>query len=156
MLSDIIDHKEMKQSTNIKLANYFENKNIAYQPFNYAGIDGNAEIVGWQIVMFRRAATDNISAISMDEIDTFPIKDTCAEIFKDLDLPLSAGMKIDALTQLLGLYSYQDNILEDTTRYYFEIYNNLIVCGIHDKKGLNHIEIIYDQELKNSRIKSCL
>jgi len=24
MLSDIIDHKEMKQSTNIKLANYFE------------------------------------------------------------------------------------------------------------------------------------
>ena len=59
MLSDIIDHKEMKQSTNIKLANYFENKNIAYQPFNYAGIDGNAEIVGWQIVMFRRAATDN-------------------------------------------------------------------------------------------------
>ena len=156
MLSDIIDHKEMKQSTNIKLANYFENKNIAYQPFNYAGIDGNAEIVGWQIVMFRRAATDNISAISMDEIDTFPIKDTCAEIFKDLDLPLSAGMKIDTLTQLLGLYSYQDNILEDTTRYYFEIHNNLIVCGIHNKKGLNHIEIINDQELKNSRIKSCL
>ncbi len=147
----------MKQSTNIKLANYVENKNILYQPFNYADINGYAEIVGWQIVVFRKTVNDNmISAISMDEIDTFPIKDTCAEIFKDLDLPLSAGMKIDALTQLLGLYSYQDNILEDTTRYYFEIYNNLIVCGIHDKKGLNHIEIIYDQELKNSRIKSCL
>lgn len=92
----------------------------------------------------------------MDEIDTFAIKDICEEIFKDLDLPLSAGMKIDALTQLLGLYSYQDNILEDTTRYYFEIHNNLIVCGIHDKKGLSYIEIIYDQELKNNRIKSYL
>lgn len=146
----------MKQSTNIKLANYVENKNIIYQPFNYADINGNAEIVGWQIVVFRRATNDNISAISMDEIDTFAIKDICEEIFKDLDLSLSAGMKIDALTQLLGLYSYQDNILEDTTRYYFEIHNNLIVCGIHDKKGLSYIEIIYDQELKNNRIKSYL
>ena len=147
----------MNQLINIKLERYIGSNNIVYTPFDYAGIKGNAEIIGWQIVVFRRTVNYNmISAISMDEIDTFPIKDTCAEIFKDLDLPLSAGMKIDALTQLLGLYSYQDNILEDTTRYYFEIHNNLIVCGIHNKKGLNHIEIIYDQELKNSRIKSCL
>ena len=146
----------MKQPTNIKLANYVENKNIFYQPFNYADINGNAEIVGWQIVVFRRAANDNISAISMDEIDTFAIKDICGKILKELDLPLSVGRKIDAMIQLFGLYSYQDNILEDTTRYYFETQNNLIVCGVHDKKGLNYIEIIYDQELKNNRIKSCL
>lgn len=146
----------MKQSTNIKLANYVENKNILYQPFNYAVINGNAEMVGWQIVVFRRVATDNISAISMDEIDTVAIRDICAEIFKDLDFPLSAGMKIDALTQLLGLYSYQDYILEDTIRYYFETHNALIVCGIHDKKGLSSIEIIYDEELKNNRIKAVL
>lgn len=150
---NIIDNKEMKQSTNIKLANYVENKNILYQPFNYADINGYAEIVGWQIVVFRRTVNDNmISAISMDEIDTPIISGICSKIFKDLDLSVSVGMKIDALTQLFGVYSYKDDTLADTIRYYFETQNALIVCGVHDKKGLNYIEIIYDQELKNNRI----
>ena len=92
----------------------------------------------------------------MDEIDTPVITGICSKIFKDLDLSVSVGMKIDALTQLFGVYSYKDDTLEDTIRYYFETQNALIVCGIHNTIGLRNIEIIYDNELKTNRIKSCL
>lgn len=147
----------MNQPTNIKLERYTGRNNIVYAPFDYAGIKGNAEIIGWQIVVFRRAVNDNmISAISMDEIDTPVITGICSKIFKDLDLSVSVGMKIDALTQLFGVYSYKDDTLEDTIRYYFETQNALIVCGIHNTIGLRNIEIIYDNELKTNRIKSCL
>lgn len=146
----------MKRLKNIKLENYIGNENIVSKSFDYAGIIGNAEIIGWQIIVFRRTVNGNISALSMDEIDTPIIKDVCAEIFKDLGLPLSAGMKINVLSSLFGAYSYQDNLLDDITRYYFEIHNHLIICGIHNKNGLSNIEIIYDEELVNNRIKCCL
>lgn len=146
----------MKRLKNIKLENYIGNDNIVSKSFDYSGITGNAEIMGWQIVVFRRTVNGNISALSMDEIDSPIIKDVCAGIFKDLGLPLSAGMKINVLSSLLGSYSYQDNILEDITRYYFEVQDYLIICGIHNKNGLNNIEIIYDEELVNNRIKWCL
>lgn len=147
----------MNQLINIKLERYIGSNNIVYTPFDYAGIKGNAEIIGWQIVVFRRTVNDNmISAISMDEIDTPVILGICSKIFKDLDLSVSVGMKIDALTQLIGVYSYKDDTLADTIRYYFETQNALIVCGIHNAIGLRNIEIIYDNELKTNRIKSCL
>ena len=147
----------MKQHINIKLERYIGSSNIVSKPFDYAGIIGNAEIIGWQIVVFRRAFNDDmISAISMDEIDTPIIASICSKIFKDLDLSISAGMKIDALTHLFGIHLYKDDILEDTIRYYFETQNALIVCGIHSKNGLRNIEIIFDSELKINRIKSCL
>lgn len=144
----------MKLDTNIKLESYV-GSSIIPREFDYAGFPGWAEIIGWQIIVFRR--DDNtISAISLEEMNSPIIKDICTAILKDLDLPLSVGMKIDALIQALGMYIYQDDILENEIRYYFRIQNNLIVCGIHNTEGLKDMEIICDSEIINSRIEHFL
>lgn len=139
------ESENMKLDTNIRLESYVENSVIP-RDFNYAGVIGCAEIIGWQIIVFRRNK-GAISAISMEKMNTPIINDICTAILKDLDLPLSVGMKIDALIQVLGMYIYQDYILTNEIRYYFRIQNTLIVCGIHNTEGLKDVEIIYDTEL---------
>lgn len=144
----------MKLATNIKLESYV-GSNIIPREFDYAGFSGWAEIIGWQIIVFKRNE-NTISVISLEEMDTPIIRDICTAILKDLDMPLSIGMKIDAVTQILGKYIYQDYILENEVRYYFRLQSYLIVCGIHNTKGLTGMEIIYDSEIINSIMEDFL
>ena len=153
-LQPIIESENMKLATNIKLSSYV-GSNIIPREFDYAGFSGWAEIIGWQIIVFRRH-DNTISVISLEEMNTPIIKDICTAILKDLNLPLSVGMKTDALIQTLGMYIYQDDILVNEIRYYFRIQNYLIVCGMHNTVGLKDIEIIYDSEIINSCIENFL
>lgn len=149
--------KRIKKIPSIKLSSYTNDKNIVYQPFVYAKVDGIAELIGWQIILFRRSGLVNgISVISIEDMDIPVIKDICAQILKDLDLPFSVGMNIDSVQQLLGLYSYTDNMLEDIVQYCFVMPHELICCGLHAKKGLCEVEIVYDEEIKIKRIESYL
>lgn len=126
-----------------------------YRPFVYAEVNGIAESIGWQIILFRRPGIVNgTSTISIEDMSAPVIKDIWPRILKDLDLSLSAGININSVQQSLGLYSHIDNILEDLVRYYFIMSCELICCGLHTEKGLCQIEIIYDEEIRIKRIEN--
>lgn len=98
-------------------------------------LNGIAELIGWQIILFLRPGLVNgISVISIEEMGAPVVKDICGQRPKDLDLPLSIGMNINSMQQLLGLYSYIDNLLEDIVSYSFLTPCELICCGLHTKK----------------------
>ena len=139
----------MNKVKDIKLSDYIKG-NTTIQRFEYAEVDGWAELIGWQLIVFRRENNGTISAISIEYMTEPVFKDISNRILSDIGLPFKAGMSIASIISYLGSSFKTDLIFENHARFYFDKSDYPIVCSVHDENGLTGIEIIFDEEVKRN------
>ena len=143
----------MNKTKDIRLSDYIEG-NTRIKSFEYAEVDGWAELIGWQLIVFRKEENGPISVISLEDMTEPVFKDISNRILSDIGLPFKAGMSIASIISYLGQSFKTDLIIENHARFYFDKSDYLIVCSVHDEKGLSGIEIIFDEEVKRNRLES--
>ena len=142
----------MNKAKDIKLSGYIRG-NTTIQRFEYAEVEGWAELIGWQLIVFRKEENGPISVISLEDMTEPVFKDISNRILSDIGLPFKAGMSIASIISYLGQSFETDFIFENHKSYYFDKSDYLIVCSVHDEKGLSGIEIIFDEEVKRNRLE---
>ena len=120
---------------------------VTEQEFEYSGVEGVAELLGWQIVFFRRKDDLlNTAAIWFFEILDNEIKNTANIILKRLGIDLVFGKEIE-IEDNLGKADFVDDILEETIRYGYVLSSSqYISIGLTNGK-LSHLEIVNDENI---------
>lgn len=136
------------------LSNIISNKNIIknYYDFEYAGIKGYAEAIGYKIIFFRRNLFSILDAVRFFEIVNSEEIIFCNAILENMNFPLKFGTNCSKIDKILGKAIKKESYLSNCDRYYYKLLNNdLIVLDIAIKnKKLIGLEMIYNQEIITS------
>lgn len=132
---------------NLRLKEIMKEYDVTEQELEYSGVEGVAELLGWQIVFFRRKDDLlNTAAIWFFEILDNEIKNTANIILKRLGIDLVFGKEIE-IEDNLGKADFVDDILEDTIRYGYVLSSSqYISIGLTNGK-LSHLEIVNDETI---------
>lgn len=132
---------------NLRLKEIMKEYDVTEQEFEYSGVEGVAELLGWQIVFFRRKDDLlNTAAIWFFEILDNEIKNTANIILKRLGIDLVFGKEIE-IEDNLGKADFVDDILEETIRYGYVLSSSqYISIGLTNGK-LSHLEIVNDENI---------
>ena len=91
--------------------------------FEYAGICGYSELIGWKIIFFRRKKTNLfLSAICFSDIYSKEEIEFCNYIFEKLDFKIKFGCDIEEIIELFGKESYISHISYDYDDIYRYVY----------------------------------
>lgn len=135
----------------LKLKDIVKNYEIVEQEFEYAGISGIAELLGWQIMFFRKKNLSNTIALSFNEIEIVELINIANFILKTIELDIRFGDNIEKIKNIYGTANFIDNVYEDMIRYNYIIASDLFIAfGIKNDK-LSYLEIITDEELIERR-----
>lgn len=133
------------------LSNIISNKNIItnYYDFEYAGIKGYAEAIGYKIIFFRRNLFSVLDAVRFFEIVNSEEIVFCNAILENMNFPIKFGDKCSEIYKIFGRAIHKENYLSNCDRYYYKLSSNdLIVLDIAIKnKKLIGLEVIYNQEI---------
>lgn len=142
---------------NLYLNNYISREYVNnILEFNYAGISGIAESIGWQILLFRLKESSLIQAITFDEIfENNILLDIANKILKDLEFPIRIWDDLIKIKNVFGKETSQDNIFYEThqvtvIRYHYLISKNYFLTFSISKNKLIGLEIIYNNEIINN------
>lgn len=110
------------------LLSYYE---ITEQPFEYAGVKGRAELLGRQIIVFRKNdALSEIAALSLIDITTPELIKAANSILAYIDVRVKFGDTADAITEAYGVFDFEDNLHEDEISAFRIIDSKLMIFGI--------------------------
>ena len=119
--------------------------------FEYAGIEGYAEFIGWKLVFFRQ----NKNSCFYDAVSFFDIEDKevdlCNTILKKFNFPINFNSEPDDIFRIFGKNYSTDDIIEDCTRYNYKLKENLFLSFGVSKKKITSIEMIFDSKIVNNR-----
>ena len=133
---------------NISLTEFVDPKFICSQSFEYAGITGSVDLIGWNILFFTSDNKTSTSAVSLDEITVGgELADVSNQILSALQIELHIGSKFDQVKQLYGKELKKDELYEDSIRYYYLNANVMLCFSIHQENGLIGFEMIDDPEI---------
>lgn len=134
------------KNRNVKLKDILTNFNIKEQEFEYAGIKGVAELLGWQIIFFFKPNDlDNTAVMCFNEIDTTELINTANSILKFIDMDIRFGDYIDTINGVYGNADFIDSLYEDIIRYNYIISSNLFIAFGLKGKMLSCLEIVTDE-----------
>lgn len=136
------------------LSNIISNKNIItnHYDFEYAGIKGYAEAIGYKIIFFRRNLFSMLEVIRFFEIINPEEIIFCNAILEKINFPLKFGTNCSKIDKIFGKAIKKESYLIDCDSYSYKLSNNnLIVLDIAIKnKKLIGLEMIYNQEIITS------
>lgn len=132
----------------LKLKNIVKNYEIMEQEFEYAGTNGIAEILGCQIISFRKKDDlANTAAISFNEINNIELTNIANSILEFIDVDVRFNDNIEVINNIYGMADFTDNLYEDMIRYNYIISPNLLmVFGIKNNE-LSCLEIVTDENM---------
>lgn len=132
----------------LKLRDIVKNYNIKEQKFEYAGINGIAELLGWQIIFFHPENNlDNTVVFSFNEIDNMEMINIANQILKFMDMNVRFGDNMEKISHLYGVADFIDSLYEDITRYNYIVSQELFMAfGLKDSI-LSYLEIIIDKNI---------
>lgn len=122
------------------------------EDFDYAGIKGKADVVGYHIILFYR---DGLEALSLDCIDVgLRVKTISNQILYHLECDLEIGQTylLKSLSDKFNQHIYKNSLLEHNMQYYYLHDNFLYVLGLSDSNVLEYVEIIGNKEIIQSRL----
>lgn len=132
----------------IKLRDVVKNYEIREQEFEYAGTNGIAELLGWQIIFFRKMDDlVNTVAIFLNEIDNNELINIANSILKFIDMNIKFGDSVDVIKQIYGSADFTDSLYGEIIRYNYIISADLFIAfGLKDNI-LSCLEIITDENM---------
>lgn len=132
----------------LKLRDVVKNYEITEQEFEYAGTNGIAELLGWQIVSFRKKNDPfNTVALSFNEIDNIELINIANSILAFIDLDVRFGDNIEIINRLYGVADFTDNLYDNLIRYNYIISPQaLVVFGLKNNE-LSSLELVVDENM---------
>ena len=92
---------------NLKLKNILKNYEIEEREFEYAGTNGIAELLGWQIIFFRKNENLNDTiAIAFDEITSTELINISNSILNIMKMDIRFGDNLDIIKHFYGNSGY--------------------------------------------------
>ena len=140
---------------NLKLKNILKNYEIEEREFEYAGTNGIAELLGWQIVFFRKNENLNDTiAIAFNEITSTELINISNSILNIMKIDIRFGDNLDIINHFYGNADFIDSIYEDTLRYNYIISPDLYIVFDLTNNTLSGLEIITDENLINEIVNA--
>ncbi len=140
---------------NLKLKNIVKNYEIEEHEFEYAETNGIAELLGWQIVFFRKNENLNDTiAIAFDEITSTELINISNSILNIMKIDIRFGDNLDIINHFYGNADFIDSIYEDTLRYNYIISPDLYIVFGLTNNTLSGLEIITDENLINEIVNA--
>ena len=140
---------------NLKLKNIVKNYEIEEHEFEYAGTNGIAELLGWQIVFFRKNENLNDTiAIAFNEITSTKLINISNSILNIMKIDIRFGDNLDIINHFYGNADFIDSIYEDTLRYNYIISPDLYIVFDLTNNTLSGLEIITDENLINEIVNA--
>ena len=140
---------------NLKLKNIVKNYEIEEHEFEYAGTNGIAELLGWQIVFFRKNENLNDTiAIAFNEITSTELINISNSILNIMQMDIRFGDNLDIINHFYGNADFIDSIYEDTLRYNYIISPDLYIVFDLTNNTLSGLEIITDENLINEIVNA--
>ncbi|MCI8753190.1 MAG: hypothetical protein HFH66_17975 [Lachnospiraceae bacterium] len=140
---------------NLKLKNIVKNYEIEEHEFEYAGTNGIAELLGWQIVFFRKNENLNDTiAIAFNEITNTELINISNSILNIMKMDIRFGDNLDIINHFYGNADFIDSIYEDTLRYNYIISPDLYIVFDLTNNTLSGLEIITDENLINEIVNA--
>jgi hypothetical protein len=138
---------------NIRLCDYVND--VQSKEFEYSGVNGSTEFLGWYIIVFSEYKSNLVSAVSFDDIlSDIRIIKIANDILKRIDFPILFGDDFSLIKKLFGNPISLDTVLTNITRYhYFSKEDSLYMCfGIENKnKTLCSLELITNSKIIKNR-----
>lgn len=122
------------------------------EDFNYAGIPGTAELIGWKIMLFRAHGGESLSAVSMSEIETAEERRLCNRILQVLGFPVGMGADVQAFCRAFGTDYTTEDILTGSTRYCWRPDADSLIAGEFADGTAVWLEIVCSREIADSMI----
>ncbi|BAV05625.1 hypothetical protein SAMN05421788_108229 [Filimonas lacunae] len=121
--------------------------------FDYAGIPGVAEVIGYHIIFFTVKGKDGLSAISMEELEGNALFTEIAnKILAAIHCDVAIGEKREHVKKLWGEPDFKDDVFTGIERCYYLKKGVLLVAGFNRyQKGVS-LECVMDEELIKNRI----
>lgn len=140
---------------NLKLKNIVKNYEIEEHEFEYAGTNGIAELLGWQIIFFRKNENLNDTiAIAFNEITNTELINISNSILNIMKMDIRFGDNLDIINHFYGNADFIDSIYEDTLRYNYIISPDLYIVFDLTNNTLSGLEIITDENLINEIVNA--
>ena len=115
--------------------------------FEYAGVEGSAELIGWKIVFFRKNGSSAVHAISLSDIETEDEITLCNFILRKIGFPLDFHSELRDIYSELGTALSKEKVLADCDTYCFQPSQSCrILIDISDET-IKGIQIICDPEI---------
>ena len=140
---------------NLKLKNIVKNYEIEEHEFEYAGTNGIAELLGWQIIFFRKNENLNDTiAIAFNEITSTELINISNSILNIMKMDIRFGDNLDIINHFYGNADFINSIYEDTLRYNYIISPDLYIVFDLTNNTLSGLEIITDENLINEIVNA--
>lgn len=134
----------------LKLREIVSTYEIMEQEFEYAGINGIAELLGWQIIFFRKKEDPiNTVAILFNEIVDIEIINIANSILEFIDVDIRFGDNIQQINNVYGIADFTDYIYDDMIRCNYIISPELLMVFGFEKNKLSYLEIAVDEIMIN-------
>lgn len=132
----------------IKLKDVVKDYEVKEQEFEYAGINGIAELLGWQIIFFHKMDDlVNTVAVLFNEINNNELIRIANSILKFIDMNIRFGDSVDVIKQIYGIADFTDSLYGEIIRYNYIISSDLFIAfGLKDNILLS-LEIITDENM---------
>lgn len=153
----ISEKNEIKfDSVNLSEQDFIDKGHVHEQDFQYGSVSGIAEMIGFQIIIFRKIKSDKNSYLSIDwgENENPIILEIAQKLLLGLGSKLLLKDKLIDVEKLYGKANYIDNLYEGSITYhYFNKKKDLLYAfGIDNSLGITRIELIHDAEIVKERI----
>ncbi len=122
-------------------------RDIVTQNLSYADIDGIADLIGYNITIFRRKTVSVVAAISIMDIDNSYLLNISDIVLKSINFPIGIGDSFSDMINAFG-YNYKvDDVLIDTFRYMYTVIGKYWLSVSISNDKVVGIEIIFDDEM---------
>ena len=128
------------------------NIHVHEQEYDYGGVLGRAELLGYKFVCYRKGNSEETAAISLIEVESKKERQIGNAILKYIGINLRFGNKINDMKEIEKIYGVPvsiDDCFIDMLRYHYLVSPDLFIClGIKTSNNkLIHVEIINDSEV---------
>lgn len=132
----------------IKLRDIISNYEIKEQEFEYAGVEGVAELLGWQIIAFYKMDDLlNSVALAFEQITSSELINISNLILECIDFEIRFSDGKEEIEQYYGKANFIDDIYEDILKYNYILSSNYFISfGLKDNKLIS-LEIIMDEDI---------
>jgi len=143
-------------SVNLSEQDFIDKDSVHQQDFQYGSISGIAEMIGFQIIAFRKTKSDKNSCLSIDwgENENPIILEIAQKLLLGLGSKLLLKDKLIDVEKLYGKANYIDDLYEGSITYhYFNKRKDISYSfEIDNSLGITRIDLIHDAEIVKERI----
>jgi len=135
---------------------FIDRGTIRQQDFKYGNISGIAEMVGFQIIFFRKTISEKNSCLSIDwgENKNPIILAIAQSLLAETNSKLRLKDKLLDIERIYGKANYTDDLYEGSVTYHYfnKRKDTLYSFGVDNSLGIVRIDLINDAEIVNERI----